>query len=269
MATQTKKREKTAEEKAAFAEKMAKARAEKKQETEERNEVKEEQCINVDETETKESPAEKETEAQAFTKSDVEKMIADALAKQAEAFQHTQVIRVQADVERVLFLWQAPVADYNVIEFGDNGMYGRITGQVGRFYVPKPELARVLTQANRDHIDRRWLIVLDGLTDDEREAMNCKYKDGEILDKGAFAKLVAIGDDILALYPKLCDSHKLIVAQRYLEAFENGSKYVTRERVLKLNDMSKKDNAKLPEGNPLKRGAFASIIDKMNEQDAK
>jgi flagellar biosynthesis GTPase FlhF len=269
MATETKKREKTAEEKAAFAEKMAKAREAKKQETEAQNEAKEEQNINADETETKESPAEKETETKGYTEEDVQRMIRIALVKQAEQLQRPQVIQVQANVEKVHFLWQAEVADDNVVTFGQGGMYGRITGKTGSFYVPKSDLSQILDERTRWMIDNRWLIVLSGLTDEERDAMNCRYKDGEILDKGAFSHLVEMGDKIYDIYPQLCPQHKIIVAQRYLESYEKGDKRVTRERVSKLNQISKRENEDLPDDNPMKRGAFATIIDKMNAQDAK
>ena len=87
------------------------------------------------------------------------------------------------------------------------------------------------------------------------------YKPGEILDKGSFAKLVEIGDRILELYPQLCTGHREIVKKKYVEAFTNGSEFVTRERVLKLREICRSlgdDDA-----------AFRAIIDGMNEQDSK
>lgn len=255
MATENKKSETkpvmTEEQKRAVAERLAKGREAKKAET-----------AQVPEP----NP---ETQEAHYTEADLQRILADALAKQAETIQRPQVITVSADVEKVWFLWQAPVADYNVIEFGDHGMYGRITGQTGTFYVPKPDLSRIMTEINRYYIDIRWLVIISGLNEDEREIYGVNYAEGEIIDKGAFPKLVELGDEILSIFPKLCPSHKLIVAQRYMEAYMNGSKKVTRERVVKLNEMSKRDFADLPDGNALKRGAFATIIDAMNEKDAK
>jgi hypothetical protein len=256
MATEIKKKRTQApreEQRKAAAERMAKVRAAKQEPAK----------VEVS-AETKSEPSTSAT----YTESDVQRMIEMALAKQAETLQRPQVIQVEANVEKVLFMWQAEVADDNIVTFGDGGMFGRITGKTGSFYIPKTEFSRIMDERTRWMIDQRWLIVLDGLDESEREALNCNYKPGEILDKGAFAKLVEQGDKMLEIFPKLCASHRMMVAQRYLEAYENGSPYVTRERVLKLNEISKKEFADVDDKNPLKRGAFAGIIDKMNAKDA-
>ncbi len=240
----------------------------KTENTTERAEVGEENVltVNVDEAdganygveETHAAPKE-----ETFTKSDVERMIADAVAKaMAGAAVQTaqpQVIQVSNDTEMVHFLWQAPVADDNVVFFGEGGIFGQIVGKSGSFYVPKRDLSRVLTDVNRVYMARRWLMVVSGLNEDEREALGVNYREGELLDKQAFAKMVEIGDRILDIYPKLCDGHKKMVAQRYAEAYAAGSPYVKRETVVKLNEMSKTDK------NP--RGAFVSVIEDMNERD--
>ena len=95
----------------------------------------------------------------------------EELQRQILAMQKPQVIQVAADTERVHFLWQADVADYNLVTFGPGGMYGSITGKTGTFSVPKNELSRILDDRTRRFLERRWLIVLDGLTDDERESL--------------------------------------------------------------------------------------------------
>ena len=137
-------------------------------------------------------------------------------------------------------------------------MYGEVVGKSGTFFVRKSELSRVLTDVNRVYLKRRWLIVVSGLTDEEREALGVNYREGELLDKRAFAKLLELGDELLDIYPKLCEGHKKMVAQRYMEAYTNSSPYVTRERVMKLNAMSKAGGGK---------GDFTPILEKMNAQD--
>ena len=139
-------------------------------------------------------------------------------------------------------------------------MYGQIVGKTGSFYVPKNDLSRVLTDLTRVFLKKRWLIVVSGLNEEEREALGCDYCEGELLDKKAFAKMVEIGDEMLDIYPRLCAGHKKMVAARYAEAFGENSPYVTRERVVKLNEMSKSEE------NP--RGDFVAIIEQMNERDA-
>lgn len=184
----------------------------------------------------------------------------EAMQKQVESLAKPQVVQVMADTEKVHFLWQAEVSDSNVVHFGDGGMYGRIVGKTGSFYVPKSDLSRVLTEVNRLHLKRRWLIIVSGLDDEERAALGVDYKEGELLDKRAFAKMVDLGDEILEIYPALCEGHKKMVAQRYAEAFHKNNPNVTRERVLALNAMSKEAGSE--------KGDFTPIIEMMNQRDA-
>lgn len=183
----------------------------------------------------------------------------EAMQAQMAAMAMPKVIQVAQDTEKVHFLWQAPVADDNVVLFGEGGMYGRITGKTGSFFVPKSELSRILDSMTRLFLQKRWLIVLDGLSEDEREALGVNYREGETLDKRAFAKMVDIGDEILDIYPKLCDSHQEMVGQRFYEAWKAGNPNVSRERVVALLRMSK------AAGKEIK--GFAAIIEEMNAAD--
>lgn len=164
--------------------------------------------------------------------------VAELLARQ-EAAQKPQIITVAADTEKVQFLWQAEVADDNVTSFGDGGMYGRIIGKTGVIYVPKSDVSRILTAMNRYFLDTRQLIVVSGLTEEEREAWGVDYKEGEILDRTAFARMVELEGGILEIYPNLCEGHKEMVAKRYNEAYQAGNPHVKRDVVEALYRMAK------------------------------
>ena len=210
---------------------------------------------------TPEEPVATPSEADALREqNELLKKQLEAMQKQMESLAKPQVVQVMADTEKVHFLWQAEVSDSNVVHFGDGGMYGRIVGKTGSFYVPKSDLSRVLTEVNRLHLKRRWLIIVSGLDDEERVALGVDYKEGELLDKRAFAKMVDLGDEILEIYPALCEGHKKMVAQRYAEAFHKNNPNVTRERVLALNAMSKEAGSE--------KGDFTPIIEMMNQRDA-
>lgn len=172
-----------------------------------------------------------------------------------------QIVQYGADAQKVHFLWMAEVADDNAVQFGDGGMYGSIVGKTGSFYVPKSDLSRILTSMNRKFLDDRWLIVVSGLDDEEREALGVNYHEGELLDRKAFAKMVELGDELIEIYPALCEGHKQMVAQRYADAFAAGSPYVTRERAVKLNELSRRKGHE--------RGDFVHIVEEMNERDAR
>ena len=207
------------------------------------------------------SDAEPQT-APTFTQEQVQAMIAEAVAQATEklrAQQAPQVVQIAQDVEKVQFLWMAEVSDENIYEIGPNGMYGRIVGKTGAFMVPKSDISRVMDALFRLLMQKRWIIVVDGLTDDERQAYGVDYKEGELLDKKAFAKMVELGDKMLEIYPKLCAGHREMVAKRYHEAFASHSRYVTRDLVVELNVMSKRLGSE--------QGDFTDIIEIMNEED--
>lgn len=188
-------------------------------------------------------------------------MLAAQLAemkKQMEAMARPVFYQMPTDAPKVTFLWQAEVADDNTVTFGEHGIFGRIVGKVGTFTIPKNALSQLMDDKVRHWIDRRWLIVLGGLDEDEKELFGVNYKEGEILDKGAFTKLVELGDEILNIYPNLCDSHKDIVAKRFYDAWQNKNEHVTRERVMALNELARKAGRK---------NDFVKIIEEMNAAD--
>lgn len=185
----------------------------------------------------------------------------ESLEKQLEESKAAASSEKDSDLSRenVHFLFMAEVAEDNVLQIGENGRYGRIVGKTGSFYVPKRDLSSVLNEQIRSLLAKRWLIITSGLTDDEREAMEVNYADGEILEKKVFSKIVEMGDKILDIYPGLCEGHRKIVAQRYADAYEKGNHSISRDTVIALNNMSK------TEKNP--QGDFVSIIKSMNEKD--
>lgn len=190
------------------------------------------------------------------------KMIAQMQEMLKQAQSAPQVVQVAPqEAERVHFLFEAEVADDNIFSPGENGRYGRIIGKTGSFYVPKSEISAVMDAQFRSMLESRWIIVVSGLTEEEREAFGVDYKEGEYLDKKAFAKMVDLGDEMLEIYPKLCKGHQEMVAKRFYEAYKNGNPKVTRELVVKLNALSKKAGSE--------KGDFIGIIELMNEADTK
>lgn len=210
-------------------------------------------------TETTEKPAER-----TFTEADVQAMVAEAVAKamaSVQTQQTPQIVQVAADVERVQFLYMAEVADDNVYEIGPQGMYGRIVGKTGGFTVPKTDLSRVMDSMFRMFLEKRWIIAVSGLSDEEREAYGVDYRDGELLDKRAFARMVELGEKMIEIYPQLCKGHREMVAKRYYEAYISGSRHIKRDTVVELNSISRQIDGG--------EGAFSKIIELMNAADLK
>ena len=180
-----------------------------------------------------------------------------------------QIIQVMNDGEKVVMRFQSECADDNLAIFGPNGMYGQVTGKVGRVVVPKSEWSRFYTSEMRYLLDTRQLIVLSGMSEDEREAYGVNYRPGEVLDEKAFRKLVDLGDELLVIYPKLCLAHKEMIARRFIDAYMQGNpKAHDRALVTALNELSKPDYANLPAKDPRRLGAFYPVIEMMNEKEA-
>lgn len=171
-----------------------------------------------------------------------------------QAARPQQIVVTQDNSERVWFRWMADISDDNTVYIGENGQFGRIVGKTGTTYVPKNELSRVLDSAVRYYLEHRWLIVISGLNEEEREALGVNYKPGELLDENAFRKLAELGDELTEIYPALCDSHKEMVASFLHEAYENG-KRLDRNLIVELNNLH---------SDP----ALIDIIEQMNAKDA-
>lgn len=175
-----------------------------------------------------------------------------------------QVVQVMADTEKITLRWQAEVAEENVVDLGPGGAYGSITGPTGYASIPKSEWSKFLNASMKSLLKKRMLIVLSGMTDEEREMNGVMYREGEVLDEKAFAKMLDMGDEMIAVFPKLCHEHKAMVARRFITGFEKGEATPRRrDLVVALNNLSKQD--------PLfpKQGAFYSIIEALNEMDAR
>jgi hypothetical protein len=172
-------------------------------------------------------------ELQAMIAAAVAKAMAETAAKPAEA-------AAAPARERVMLLWMAPVAEDNVQEFGPQGRFGRIVGPYGSLYVPKDDFPQILDGITRMFLARRWLIVVSGLDENERDAFGVNYREGELIDKQAFQRLAEQGMKLLEIYPALCPGHRKIVAARVYEAWKGGNKAVTRGLVKELNKLCKK-----------------------------
>lgn len=198
----------------------------------------------------------KQTEA-VYTASQVQDMIAAAVR---QALEQAGKAAPAPARERVHLLLQAPLSESNVMSFGPEGRFGRITGPTGSIYVPKDEFPQILDGLTRVFLDRRWLIVVSGLDDQERNAYGVNYREGEYLTRDAFDNLLKQGEKLLAIYPELCAGSREIVAKRVYEGWRNRNKTVNRGLVTKLNRLCKKVNPS--------ETTFKTILEEMNAADS-
>lgn len=209
-----------------------------------------------------------------YTAEQVAQMVKEASEKAATAAvaealkalpQQPQVVQVLADTEKVVMRWMAPVADDNVAVFGANGMYGQVTGKNGTVIVPKSEWSRFYDETMRRFMERRWLVVLSGMTDEERALYHCDYRKGEIMDEKAFANIFIMRDGLLDVFDDLCTEHQEMVAKSFCEAAEQGKLDESwRGLVKKLNTKNKKRYKDVPAGDVRKKGMFQPVIEMLN-----
>ena len=209
-----------------------------------------------------------------YTAEQVAQMVKEASEKAAAAAvaealknlpQQTQVVQVMADTEKVILRWMAPVADDNVAVFGPNGMYGQVTGKNGTVIVPKSEWSRFYDETMRRFMERRWLVVLSGMTDGERELYHCRYRKGEVLDEKGFANIFKMKDELLDIFDDLCTEHQEMVAKSFCEAAAMGKLDDSWRGLVKaLNAKNKQRYRDVPAGDVRKKGMFAPVIEMLN-----
>ena len=199
-----------------------------------------------------------------FTEAQVQDMIAKAVAE-AMAKQQTEA-KTSPHEGMVTLRFFDEVNDANVIYLGENGKYGQIVGKRWMGQIPKLAfIGDLRTPLIQKLLEDRNLIVMDGLTDDERRLYNVTYHDGEFVDEKLYERMIHMPEaDLLEIYRNMCPEWRRMVAVRFAEAYANGKLRVTRDALLALNRESKRDNKDLPAGDPRKKGAFWGIIQAMN-----
>lgn len=199
--------------------------------------------------------AEKKTE-KTYNASEVEKMIAEAVDKAvadavAGIAKHQAAYR-PAD-ETVTLLYMGCVAEGSTVPL--NEKLGQIQGRGGTRDINKREFLQNLTPNILRRLKDRRLIILDGMTDEERERYGVKYTDGELLGADIYHRLLDMPEEkILAIFDKACYRHKQLIATLFIDAYMARDNRINQYLVQKLNEVSKKTD---PEG------MFKSILKDM------
>lgn len=218
--------------------------AETKKTTAKKTQTKATPAENAQATEVKENALSAETEAKekTFTESEVKAMLADLKKEMMEEFAKTQPAVVQvAKEEYVSLLYVGAISQGTVVNMGPLGRFTRAGAMID---VRKKEFLNGQTMVVSKLLEKRHVIVVDGLTDDERARYGLDYKEGEVLTKKAFERLLQFSEDELcAVFTRLCDQHKGIVCKIFIsEYFEKNNPAVTLGKVKRLNNETKHIN---------------------------
>lgn len=141
------------------------------------------------------------------------------------------------------------------------GNFGRITRDCGIIEVPKKAFMNEANRVVDSLLQSRKLLVIDGLTEDERTRFGVSYKENELLNEKTYQKLLDLPmEELSATFKLLCEEHKKIVAKVFYSAAEEGDHRVSLEKVRTLNDISKQTD---------KDGLFKYLLQNMAEEISK
>ena len=196
-------------------------------------------------------PAEAAETEKTFSAAEVQEMIQKAIAEYAT--RNTPIIQTAKD-EYVTLCFIGAIANGTAVNLGKLGTINK--AGTPRDFAKKDFIDALGIPVVDALLRSRELVVLNGLTDIERERFNLEYKEGETLSTKAFYSLLSYGkEQICDIYKKLCEAHKRTVAKIYCDAyFEKHDNRISSVTVKALNKLSKTVD---------KNGLFTPILDDM------
>jgi hypothetical protein len=186
-----------------------------------------------------------------YTEKQVDELIKKAVKQALEENQAQTIVQVSKE-EYVTVLLITAVADDTSVSIGEIGKINRAGNTLD---IEKKTFLQCMGNPVVDTLLRkRKLIVVNGLTDEERERFGLLYEEGELLTQKAYFKLLDFTrEEIVSIFEKLCEEHKRVVAKMYMTAyFDKNDNRVNLETVRDLNRLSKSVE---------KDGLFKTIID--------
>ena len=198
--------------------------------------VQTEAVVQTEEVQDMQAEVKEENEA-IFTRAQVEEMIAEAVRKATQA----TVKEAADDMVTMLYLAEVSKDDTLILPgFGTLRPHSYLQ-------VTKREFgSKFMSTLARKLIDRRYLLVISGLTDDERERWNCLYRPGEVMSEKVFDKILTLPkDEICEIFRHLCPEHRQFIATRFITAAERKDNRVSLDKAVALNEISKESGEEL------------------------
>lgn len=177
-----------------------------------------------------------------YTESEVLLLIDKLKAEMRDEFAKAQPAVLQvAKEEYVSLLYVGAIAQGTIVNMGPLGRFTRAGAMID---VPKNTFLNGQTMLVSKLLENRHVIAVSGLSDDERARYGLDYKEGEVLTKRAFEKLLQFSeDDLASVFEILCDQHKGIVCRVFIsEYFEKHNPNVTLGKVKRMNNATKHIN---------------------------
>lgn len=217
-------------------------------------------------TATKKTTAKQADEAKTektYSQAEVEELLAAAIAKLQK-----ETATAKKDDEYVTLVYMGIVAPKSTILLGteNNRGLGEIQGRGGIRTVRKSDFVEKMNPQIAKRLKDRRLVVVSGLTDEEREEYGVKYEEGELLSRDIYRKLFNLTDDkILEIFKSACYQHKKIIATLFIDEYVKGNNKINQGLVEKLNDASKEVDA---DGmfTPILKDMYRDLSDKASKK---
>ena len=209
---------------------------------------------------SEETKKEKEkTASKTFTEAEVQEIVAkaseQAAAKAVEAYiaSHPVVNIAPQKEETVTLLYMGAVADGSSVHLNDR--LGDIMGRGGTRTISKTVFFENMTPNVINRLKDRRLIVVDGLTDEEKDRYGVNYADGELVGKDIYYKLLDMdADTVVRIFKNACFRHKQLIAALYGDAYNAHDNRINQPLIEKLQKASKATE---------KDGMFTAILKDM------
>lgn len=159
--------------------------------------------------------------------------------------------------EYVTLLFIGAIAHGTSVYLGKN--VGVINRAGGTLDIPKRDFLQCLGTPVIDALLRnRSLVVVNGLTDEERERFGVKYEDGELLTQNMYFRIFNYSDDeVCRIFEKLCIGHQRTVAKMFITEYFENNRGLDSALIKRLNDLSKATD---------KNGMFTPILEDMGKK---
>lgn len=214
----------------------------------------EEKAVNPETSVQAEEAKATSEEKQEVPTVDVSALLAKMEAMQKEMDELKKQTPVSPD-GTVKMIYINPVSERNEVQLGD---YGVLRGSTGYLEVDRRDFGgKFMTNTVRYLLDTKRLIVTDGLTEDERVRYKLDYPEDAVMSDRTFDHLLSMNtEDLEKMFTRLCKEHQQFVARRFITAYEAGDNRIGRDKVERLNNLSKKND---PDG------MFKPILQAMNK----
>lgn len=183
-------------------------------------------------------PKEETSTEKTYSASEVNDLVQKAVAEAMVKVQAGQPTYIRKDDELVSLLYMGACVEGSTVKLWEPA--GIIQGRGGMLDVPKTEFLQNMNPNVLKRLKDRRLVVINGLSDNERERYGLAYTDGELISRDVYYKLLDYSENkVVEIFKKACYRHKQLIASLYMDAYNARDNRINQPLIQKLNKASK------------------------------